>query len=769
LLHSQAGTWERARVSGVSSLNLSAVGQRPKTLTKNGQYLHARFLKAIGLLTVAIFLCIGGVFLTRADTPVLGFDEIVFVERINYQSNHYYTDYINGGFFPQGNICVFDLKSGTTREIVKGLSGGVFGRFDLSFDAKRLVFAWKKSGGEGYRLYECGIDGSGLRQLTFPPPNEAELVAKYRRGYHHGTDDMDPCYLPDGGVCFISTRCQYGILCDGPDIFTTTDLYRMEADGSKIQKLTNSALSEATPTVTNDGRILYTRWEYVDKGAVSVKCLWAMSPDGSNSSEVYGADIALPPTFIQGRPIPGQSHLFVAMGTPHYPQNSVGTVIRIDTSKNTRTREPMTYMTPDVDVRAEGGFWFDPHGAWGRRLFKDPYPLSEKLFLVTMNPTGDPHEKINWGLYALNDSGQTTLLYKNEHLGCFQPMPLRPRPKPPVIPSNRVPQYAAANQGVCIVQDVYQGMEGIQRGQARYIRIMEQAPRPWSARRAWDGDEYDQQYACVSKDASLGLKVQLGIVPIEADGSAYFLVPADRNIYFQVLDANYLELQRERTYVNYRPGETRSCVGCHETSNRVPPVQPRALQALNRPPSLPGPQPGETTGARPIDYAADVQPVWNKHCVQCHSGQSPKGKLDLSGELTGLFNRSYENLMPERRHPPLVDRGLLGPIIGENHPKTGNVAYLPAKSLGSHTSVLVAMLSDGKVELENPADAERAVRLAKIHRKIKLSPEELIRVTTWIESNGQYYGSYYGKRNIKYQNDPDFRPVPTLQDAVRQY
>ena len=337
-----------------------------------------------------------------------------------------------------------------------------------------------------------------------------------------------------------------------------------------------------------------------------------------------------------------------------------------------------------------------------------------------------------------------------------------------MIPSNKDPERAAKNLATCIVQDVYQGMEGIQRGQAKYLRIDEQVPRPWSARRTWDGDEYDQQHACVSKDASLGLKVQHGIVPIEPDGSAYFLVPSDRNIYFQVLDDNFMELQRERTYVNYRPGETRSCVGCHETSNRVPPGQPRVLLALKRPPSIPGPQPGESSGARPLSYITDVQPIWDKYCIECHSGKEPKGNLDLSGKLTERFNVSYENLMPERRRGPRIDRRLLGPIIGENHPKTGNVEYLPAKSLGSHTSVLVAMLSQGTVRLADPSDAARAEKLARTHAKIALSPGELIRITTWIESNGQYYGSYFGKRNMKYQNDPDFRPVPTFQDATRQ-
>ena len=160
--------------------------------------------------------------------------------------------------------------------------------------------------------------------------------------------------------------------------------------------------------------------------------------------------------------------------------------------------------------------------------------------------------------------------------------------------------------------------------------------------------------------------------------------------------------------------------------------------------------------------------MWDQRCVSCHGGKNPDGGLDLTGELTERFNRSYEALMPERRRAPRTDRGLLGPIIGENHPKTGNVEYLPPKSLGSHASVLVAMLANGKVVLMNPRDAERVAKLAKAHREVSLTPEELVRVTTWVDSNGQYYGSYFGKRNLRYKADPGFRPIATFEDAVRQ-
>ena len=713
--------------------------------------------------------------LTMEKAPIVDFDEIVFVRRHTYDANHYYTEFINSTWQPGGNLCVLNLKSGAVRELAPELKGGVFERFDLSFDAKQVVFAWKKGPLEGYRIYEVGIDGTGLRQLTFPPPNEAELVKKYQVSdrYHHGTDDMQPCYLADGGIAFISTRCQYGILCDGPDNFTTTVLYRMNADGRNLQQLSHSSVSEACPVAMPDGRLLYTRWEYLDKGAVSVKCLWAMNPDGTGSSEIYGNDIALPPTLIYGRPIPNQSAHYVVLGAPHYPQNGIGTVIRLDMTKPIRTREPMTYITQDVDIRREGGFAFRTQNGWrddgaGQgRLFKDPYPLSDELFLVAHKPVGPRWTDAKaYGLYWLDGQGRTRLVYQDPEMSCWLPYPLKPRPVPPVKPSFVDTELAKRGKAVCMVKDVYHGLTGVARGEIKYIRILEQIPRPWAARRRWTGDEYDQQHVCITKDTHLGLKVQHGIVPVEADGSANFEVPADANIFFQVLDEKFMAVQTERTFVNYRPGESRGCVGCHETPTDALSARPlaRVGKALRRAPSVPAPQPGEKNAGRLLDYAADVQPVWDRNCVNCHGGKAPKGGLNLSGEKTALFNVSYESLVPERRKG-FRDRGLLGPVIGENHPKTGNVEYLPPRSLGSSASVLVAMLSGGHVTLADPAQEKRARQLAVVHKDLKLVPEELLKVTNWIDTNCQYYGSYWGRRNLRYADQPDFRPTSTFDQA----
>ena len=184
-----------------------------------------------------------------------GIDEILFIKRFTYDANHYYTEYINATWKPGGGLYALSLADGSVRCVAPVLESGVVARFDLSFDARRVLLDWKTGPDEGYRIYEVGLDGDGLRRILGPPSDEQDLIATYRNAYHHGTDDMHPCYLPNGDIAFVSTRCQTSTLCDGSDAFTTTNLYRMDREGGGLTRLTHSALSEATPTLMPDGRI----------------------------------------------------------------------------------------------------------------------------------------------------------------------------------------------------------------------------------------------------------------------------------------------------------------------------------------------------------------------------------------------------------------------------------------------------------------------------------------------------------------------------------
>jgi len=676
-----------------------------------------------------------------AKHPLIDFDKLVFVRRYTYQSSHYYTDYIDGAVKYGGNLCVVSFKDGKVTDLVPELEGGIFGRFDLSFDAKRVVFDYKVAPGRGFRIYEVGVDGKGLRQVTFDPPDEEARIEKYwlrwHKRYRHHTDDMHPCYLPDGRICFISTRCERGILCDGPDILTSTVLYAIDADGSNIQMLSDGTVSEEVPSVMNDGRILYTRWEYVDKGGSAVKCLWAMRPDGSGSVEIFGNDHAFP-SFYNGRAIPNHNNQFIVIGGPHMPYG-VGTVIRLDLNYPIRSRTPMTYITPEIDVQSEHGYRRKVKGEWVKTyegpLFDDPYPLSDKFFLVTYNPDKNVHDVNAYGLYMLDEFGNRVLMHRDKEMSCFQPIPLKVRPKPPVLPSMLPTGADKLNEeAIVMVSDVYVGLDGVERGTIKYLRVMEHVARPWAARRFWDGDETGQQHSVISRRTHLGLKALIGIVPVHEDGSAYFTVPSNKNIFFQALDEDFMEVQRMRTFVDFKPGEKRSCIGCHEYRQFAP--ANKKVTAMKFPPVVPGPQPGEVA-PRPIYYPTDVQPILDKHCIRCHGGEKPKAKLALTGEMTELFSVSYDNILKRK----------LVKVVDEIGPKMGNVDETPPYTWGSHASKLISKIRKG-------------------HNDVKLSREEFIKLVTWVDSNAQYYGSYYGRKNIKYKDHPNFRPLPTYETAV---
>ncbi|MFA5189438.1 MAG: hypothetical protein WC740_01860 [Verrucomicrobiia bacterium] len=708
-----------------------------------------------------------------AGNPLLSPGKLLFVKRHTYTPGWYYAEFMRARK-SGGGLCVLSLSDGKVTDLFPQMSGGITDRYDLSFDGRRVVFGYKSKADKAFRLYEARVDGTGLRQLTFDPPDEAQRVARFhnpKSPYYHTTDDFHPCYLPDGGIVFASARCERGVLCDQPDDLVVNLLYRMDADGGNMRRLSEGALSESTPSVMNDGRILYTRWEYVDKGVIAVQALWAMRPDGSGSCEIYGDDIEDPMVLIHGRAIPGQNNLFVCTGTFHHPF-AVGPVLLVDINKPIHTLEPIRSLTPDT--RASSNLIREQKGSYGETfahfrngrwvadnkgpLFSEPYPLSDpetnmgagKYFLVDCNPDQPWGHTSAYGLWLIDVFGNRVRIHSDPQISCWQPMLLRARKKPPIVTPNVVASLRDAmssstsasrsDAATLALTDVYRGLDGVPRGSVKYLRVLEQVARPWSAHRFWPDDSALGQHAPISLYAHIYVKVNHGVVPVHEDGSAHFIVPARCNIFLQALDENFMEIQRMRTFVNLQPGETRGCVGCHEGRSATARVNGRLL-ALAKPAVAPVPQPGETV-PRTIHYISDVQPVLDRHCVRCHGGEKPANCLDLSGALTQFFNRSYENIMKQN---------LLSYVTEFYGPKGSqmqftNVVPLPPRALGSHASKFIA--------------AARGP-----HHDVKLSQAELVRLITWADTNGPYYGSYFGRRNLLYKDHPNFRPVPTLASA----
>jgi hypothetical protein len=441
-------------------------------------------------------------------------------------------------------------------------------------------------------------------------------------------------------------------------------------------------------------------------------------------------------------------------------------------------RQAVHNLTPEVFVqrRTEAGWHFmtedgkSVHDRDGRKgpLYTHPYPVSDREFLVSCKGKASDHyqQVANaYALYLIDVEGSRRLIHADAALSCWHPLPLADKAMPPVAqPPFRNSQYAAKHEAVCTVANIYQGMEGIAPGQVKWIRINEALPRYWSTGRRWG-----PSLSSSSWKAALWPRVQWGVVPVEADGSAHFVVPANRAIFFQALDADFREVQRERTYVNYAPGEVRSCTGCHGQANHTAATSTAVMPlALTRAPSRPQPQPcdlvengGDGHSGQVIHYPTDIQPIWDAKCVSCHGAEEPAGGLRLTGEITQFYNNSYEELARKQ---------LAGPIIPEftsfrqGDQGNNNGAYLPPKSLGCPTSSLMTILTDAA----HPKNAEED------HARM-LTRMELMVVSRWVDTNYQFYGSYFGRHHPQWVNadpkvpvyDPaDFRREATFEEAI---
>jgi len=735
------------------------------------------------------------------DVNELGFDEILFIRRPSFADNHFYTEFINyqpdvlrsdNGIF-RYNLNTYTVTPVITSADMPGSGAGVFYRFDLDWDASRIVFDYKNSVTEGYRIWMCDIDDpiNTLTQITTTPPDEAGNITEYWMpgiggdmdtfNFHY--DDMHPCFTQEDTIIFTSTRCKYTTLCDEDGTLVTPVLHRINLDGSGLEKLTDSPVSEFGPSMMSDGRVVYTRWEYVDKDSLYPKAGFAMNPDGTHVNEIFGLDQRWPPSMMYFRQIPDNPNKFVFVGTPHYDQgDNLGPIMVVDRNKDVRVHEDVdspvpaaavTYVTPDVRIWREPGWDFWIGGQWvrngqteegiGGRLYTTPYPINENLFLVTCKYNeNDPwYTRDAFDIYLIDTSGNHTQLVTQAGMSCWNPYPLKPRKKPMKINALKFPAFLLPNgdpnQGLALVSDVYKGMDGVARGDVKYLRINMVVSRPWSAHRInlWGFlGEGGPHLSSTSWVAALWVRVQLGIVPVEDDGSAYFVVPADRNIFMQALDSEYREIQRERTYINFRPGEFRSCIGCHERSGEAP-TPPfgsgETPMALQNDPCIPAPMPGEPAGTgywagwgtKVLYYPYDIQPIFDAKCISCHSGGSPPAGLNLTGGITAHYNTSYQSL---------ASGSYCGLLIFENNDywqeEYDFTEYLPPYSLGCYTSTLADKLYN------DPA-----------HRA-RVTDEELYKIFRWIDTNYQFYGTYYGRHHGGHSGHPNFRRMPTFEEAI---
>lgn len=606
---------------------------------------------------------------------------------------------------------------GPPRTVFESAEGCIYD-MNLSLDARTVFFSYAGPGETHWHLWRIGIDGSGLRQITHGP-----------------FYDVSPCELPDGDLVFVSTRRFGHTVCQpGP----ASNLHRVSAEGGEPRCLSMNTLSDTTPQLLPDGRVLFMRWEYVDRDLTFRQSLWTQNPDGSGYQLFFGNTMRDPGTFWQARPIPGSDDRVLATFGPHhgYPHGAIGWIRRGHGPEAPRG-VGFDWITKEFSTIGDHSI------LWS---YRDPFPLDENRFLCAY---GGGINRFRILLHDGNDRRRTLVEEPAWH--CFFPMALRPVPRPPVV-AGRAPavrpgepdlpeEYArdAQPMGVCFLADVYRGLEPtIERGRVKSIRIMEQVRKtediPVTPHVVDFGPRAYDQSPTMSY-ATYYAKRCWGSVLVEDDGSACFQVPALREIYFQACDAEGRELQRMTSAVQLMPGEVASCVGCHEPRLTSPPVLERSPQALRRKPSVPEKPPWAPDGI--IDFVGTVQPVLDRHCVKCHQGADPAGGYDLSGDKTRLFNMAYDNLLGRSRS------------YRQHKMDTGEM--LPEEAAKGKPLVHFFWLLKTPTAVNQPLWAgSHASRLTEIlesdHAGQPIPLEDRQRVYLWIDANVPYYGTFATSR-----------------------
>lgn len=627
------------------------------------------------------------------DNPLLRAQPILYVSRNQYKRDHHNSETmfqngaVHGGFEGGGALRLLDLSRDGRVQTLLDAPEGMVRDPEVHFDGRRILVSYRRDRADDYHIYELGADGSGPRQLTV-----GSQVA-----------DIDPMYLPNGDIIFASTRDPKVCACN---VHRQANLFRMDADGRHLRQVSGNTLFDGHPSLLPDGRVLYSRWEYVDKHFGPAQGLWTMNPDGTNHAVYYGNNAWWPGAILDGRAVPGGELVIATLGSCHAPP--FGEIALIDRRVGFDGQEPIVRSWPAGPVSRNG---YDH--VWELPLrYEDPCPLSDKYFLASRT-IGGPED--HYGLYLLDVFGNEVLVHQDSDRGCFDPMPLAPRKRPPTIPDGVA--YGSP-EGTFFVQDVYSGtgMEAVPRGSVKWLRMVESPPKRFIS----GGDfENGARQAPAMNWSDVVNKRIIGRVPVAKDGSAHFRAPADRFLFFQLLDEDGMMIQSMRSGTILMPGETRGCVGCHDERNTAA-LSFRRPQAVAAPPATPEPWYGPP---REFSYAAEVQPVLDRYCVSCHDYGKPAGeRLNLCGDKTLLFSISYlelrrksgTNFVPDK---PGADKRLIKVV---NH---GPPEVLPAFSWGSHRSKLVDVIRGG-------------------HAHLRLDSESLDRLITWIDLNAVYYGSF---------------------------
>jgi len=573
--------------------------------------------------------------------------------------------------------------------------GRLVSEMDLHFEAEKLMFSMPGAG-KRWQVFELDLATNRLRQVS--PADQPDV------------HNFDSCYLPNGRIAFISTAPFQGVPCNtGVNVGMS---YLMDADGSNVRQICFEQDHNFCPTVMNDGRILYLRWEYTDIPHVWARYLFTMNPDGTGQREFYGSGGYWPNAIFYARPVPNHPTKFIGIVTGHHV-GRVGELILFDPAQGRQSTQGVVQRIPGrghpVEPIVEDKLTLD---SWPK--FLHPWPLSEKYFLVS----GKPRPNDLWGIYLVDVFDNIVLVKEIEGYALLEPIPLRTTKRPPVI-ADRVD--LDRQDALLYLENVYAGpgLEGVPLGTVKQLRL------------------YTYQFSYhgvaginhrVGTDGPWEPKRVLGTVPVEKDGSAFFRIPANTPISIQPLDQEGRALQLMRSWTTAMPGETASCVGCHEQQNSGPPNR-RTIASRQEPAEIElwrGP-------VRGFSFEREVQPVLDKYCISCHDGT--EAKPDLRRDQ-GRFV-AFRNGDPKARIISNVPREQLVKQYGGVFPPS----YIALRSLvrvGGLESDL-RLLAPGEFH----ADTSELVQMVKKgHHEVRLDQEAWDRINTWIDLNAPCHGTW---------------------------
>ena len=582
--------------------------------------------------------------------PLADTESIVFALRKPGKDGHWYANFSYYAEGPQrvayesgSKLLKYNLRTEETTTLLEDTEGGIRDP-QVHYSGEKILFSWRKGEGKNYHLYEINIDGSGLRQLT-----------------DGDYDDFEPTYLPDGGIMFVSSRCKRWVNCWLTQVAV---LHRCDGDGTNIRQVSSNNEHDNTPWPLPDGRILYQRWEYVDRSQVHYHHLWTMSPDGSGQMTYYG-NMEPGILMIDAKPIPGTGKIISIFSPGHGAREHAGIPTIVDPKAGPDNLKSAIAIHNGKD-------------------FRDPYPVSQDHFIIARKDR----------IYLLNSDGELKLIYildkKDRKAGyeCHEPRPIQARSVEAIVAPRSRPDEAT---GKLVLANIYEGrnMAGVEPGEVKKLLVLESLPKPIN---------YTGGMEPLSYGGTFTLERVLGTVPVEPDGSAYMEVPALRSLILVALDENDLAIKRMQSFLTVQPGENMSCVGCHEQRTRT--ILPAtSLHAMSRKPSI---IEAITDVPDVFDFPRDIQPILNKHCTDCHDYTSGKqggpmaGHVILTGDHGPLYSHSYFTLSALRQFSD-----------GRNLPKSN---YAP-RTFGSAASKLLKML-DGEHHGVQATDLEKkTVRL----------------------------------------------------------